>query len=162
MPGGWDSPQSGPAIYAVLANRERYGRFVVLYGARSPDEVLYARELRDWRGRFDVELEVTVDRSTPSWRGNVGVVSSLIARSNISPIDTVAFLCGPEIMMRFSAMELLGAGMAPERVYLSMERNMACGIGLCGHCQLGPFFVCKDGPVFAYDRVMDLMKVPEV
>ena len=151
-----------PAIYAILANRERYGRFTVLYGTRSPNDILYSRELRRWRGRLDAEVEVTVDRATADWRGNVGVVPALISRSGFSPVDSVVFLCGPEIMMRFSAMELLGAGMPEERVYLSIERSMKCGIGHCGHCQLGPYFVCKDGPVFSYDRVMELMKVPEV
>ena len=151
-----------PAIYSVLAHRERYGRFIILYGARSPADVLYARELRDWRGRFDVEVEVTVDRSAADWRGNVGVVPALISRKIVSPADTAAFLCGPEVMMRFSAMELLAAGLPEGRVYLSMERNMKCSIGHCGHCQMGPYFICKDGPVFSYDRVMNLMKVPEL
>ena len=151
-----------PAVYSVLACRERYGRFIILYGARSPADVLYARELQDWRGLFDVELEVTVDRSSAGWRGNVGVVPGLISRKNVSPSDTVAFLCGPELMMRFSALELLAAGIPESRLYLSMERNMKCSIGHCGHCQLGPYFICKDGPVLRYDRVMNLMKVPEV
>ena len=151
-----------PAIYTILANRERYGRFTILYGTRSPNDILYAGELRRWRGRLDAEVEVTVDRATTDWRGNVGVVPALISRSSFSPADSVAFLCGPEVMMRFSAMELLGAGMSEESVYLSMERSMKCGIGHCGHCQLGPHFVCKGGPVFPYDRVMDLMTMPEV
>ena len=151
-----------PAVYSVLACRERYGRFIILYGARSPADILYARELQDWRGRFDVELEVTVDRSSDGWRGNVGVVPALISRMNVISSDTVAFLCGPEVMMRFSAMELLAAGLPEDRMYLSMERNMKCSIGHCGHCQMGPYFICKDGPVFPYDRVMNLLKVPEV
>ena len=105
-----------PAIYSVLSRREKYGRFIILYGARSPADLLYARELRDWRGRFDVEVEVTVDRSAAGWRGNVGVVPALISRKNISPEDTAAFLCGPEVMMRFSALELLAAGLPEEGI----------------------------------------------
>ncbi len=151
-----------PAIYSILSDRERYGRFTILYGTRSPNDILYARELRQWRGRLDAEVEVTVDRAAADWRGNVGVVPALISRSSFNPAGAVAFLCGPEVMMRFSAMELLAAGLPGSRVYLSMERNMKCSVGHCGHCQFGPYFVCKDGPVFPYDRVMDLMKVPEV
>ena len=151
-----------PAIYAILANREKYGRFTILYGTRSPNDILYARELQRWRGRLDAEVEVTVDRATADWRGNVGVVPALISRSSFSPADSVAFLCGPEVMMRFSAMELLAAGLPESRVYLSMERNMKCSIGHCGHCQMGPYFICKDGPVFPYDRVKGLLKVLEI
>lgn len=151
-----------PAILRILTNRERYGRVTLLYGARTPEEILYAKQLQNWRGRFDVEVEVTVDRATLGWRGNVGVVVPLITRVTIDPEDTIAFVCGPEIMMRFSALELTNAGIPADRMYVSMERNMKCGVGLCGHCQLGPYFICKDGPVFSYDRVSTFMSMGEV
>jgi NAD(P)H-flavin reductase len=151
-----------PAIYAILAHREEYGRVALLYGARSPDEILYPQQLARWRGRIDVDVEITVDAAPASWRGNVGLVTTLLPRLRIDPEDAVAMICGPEIMMRFTALELEAIGVAPAAIHVSLERNMKCGIGLCGHCQLGPFFACKDGPVVPYDRVARLMAVREV
>jgi len=151
-----------PAIYQVLANRGRYGRVVLLYGTRSPAEVLYRRELEQWRRRLDVDIEVTVDRANPDWHGNVGVVPKLIPRAGFDPHSTLAMVCGPEVMMRFAATALYDAGVPRERIYLSMERNMKCAIGLCGHCQFGPDFVCKDGPVMRYDRIADILAVREI
>lgn len=100
-----------------------------------------------------MEVLVTVDRSTGAWKGHVGVVTTLLKRVSINPENTVAMICGPEIMMRYSVQELMEIGMNPKNVFLSMERNMQCGFGLCGHCQWGPFFVCKDGPVFCYEDI---------
>lgn len=148
-----------PAIYATLARRERYGRVVVLFGARSPADILYLREIERWRRRLDVEVAVTVDHADPRWRGNVGVVTKLLGRAALDPHNTVALVCGPEIMMRFAAMALQEAGVPAERIHLSMERNMQCAVGLCGHCQFGPDFVCKDGPVLSYDRIADRLAV---
>lgn len=142
-----------PVIYTLLAHRQKYRRVVILYGTRTPEDILYAPELKDWRGKFDLEVYVTVDRGGRDWRGHVGVVTSLISRAVFDPSNAVAMLCGPEVMMRFSLLELQRRGLAAERVYLSMERNMKCAIGLCGHCQYGPNFVCKDGPVFRFDRI---------
>ncbi len=151
-----------PAIYGLLAKRERYGRIAVLYGSRSPEELLFLDELKRWRGRFDLEVEATVDHTTGGWFGQVGVVTALIDRAGFDPDNAVALICGPEIMMRFCARELEHRGMSPADIYVSMERNMACGVGHCGHCQFGPEFVCKDGPVFAYDRVEPIMTLREV
>ena len=137
-----------PAILDVLDNRDSYENITLLYGARSPEELLFADELQDWRGRFDLEVLITVDRGDQMWRGPVGVVTSLIGRASFDPETAVAFVCGPEIMMRFTIQDLQARGFTDDRLYVSMERNMKCGIGLCGHCQLGPFFVCKDGPIF--------------
>jgi len=114
-----------------------------------PGELLFAAQLQEWRGRFDFEVLITVDHGDAAWRGPVGVVTSLIGRASFDPETAVAFVCGPEIMMRFTIQELERTGIAEERLFVSMERNMKCGIGLCGHCQLGPFFVCKDGPVLS-------------
>lgn len=143
-----------PVLYHVLVNRKHYGRVALLYGARTPNDLLYARELEQWRGRFDLDVQVTVDSATPSWHGQVGVVTRLITRAMFDPENTVAMMCGPEVMMRFSVTELLRRGVAVENVFVSMERNMKCAIGFCGHCQFGPAFVCKDGPVFRYNRLL--------
>jgi NAD(P)H-flavin reductase len=142
-----------PVLYRVLAQREKFGKVVLLYGTRSPEDILYRRELERWRASFELDVHVTVDRAAGRWRGNVGVVTTLIPRAPFDPLSSLAMVCGPEVMMRFTALELLKRGVAREHIYLSMERNMKCGIGLCGHCQFGPAFVCKDGPVFRYDRI---------
>jgi NAD(P)H-flavin reductase len=151
-----------PAIYQVLAHRERYGRLTILYGARSPGDILYHNEIERWRRRPDVDIAVTVDHADATWHGNVGVVPKLISRSTFDPQNTIAMICGPEVMMRFTATALQGAGLSPDRIYLSMERNMKCAIGLCGHCQFGPNFICKDGPVMRYDRIADILAVREI
>lgn len=142
-----------PAIYHVLANRAKYGKVAILIGTRTPQDILFQHDLKQWRSRFDTEVFVTVDRAEPDWQGNVGVVTSLIQRATFDRLNTVAMMCGPEIMMRFTAMELLKRDVSPESIYITMERNMKCAIGFCGHCQLGPTFICKDGPVFRYDRI---------
>nr|WP_137678703.1 FAD/NAD(P)-binding protein [Parerythrobacter lutipelagi] len=151
-----------PAIEAVLARRERYGRVTVLIGFRSPKDILFPRQIRDWRERPDVELHATVDHSAADWRGHVGVVPTLIQRTAFDPENCLAFVCGPEIMMRFSAQALLGAGVSPARIHLSMERNMKCAIGHCGRCQFGPHFVCKDGPVFPLELIAPILSVREI
>jgi NAD(P)H-flavin reductase len=151
-----------PAIYRLLAERNRYGKVVVLYGARTPEDILYRRELEQWRGKFDLEVHVTVDRATRGWRSNVGVVTTLIPRAPFDPANAVALLCGPEVMMRFTVMELQKRGVDARRIHVSMERNMKCAVGFCGHCQFGPTFICKDGPVFRYDRVKPLLNVREL
>jgi NAD(P)H-flavin reductase len=139
-----------PAIYHLLAHREKYGKIVLLYGARTPEDILYRRDLEKFRARFDLESLLTVDRATGSWRGSVGVVTSLIGRAPFDSLNCVAMVCGPEIMMRFTVLELQKRGVREDNIYISMERNMKCGVGLCGHCQLGPTFVCKDGPVYNF------------
>jgi len=151
-----------PIIYYVLANREKYGKFVLLYGARTPEDILFRKELEKWRSRFDMEIFLTVDRATGSWRGNVGVVTSLIRRSPFDPLNCRVFICGPEIMMRFTMLEMEKRGVADEHMYISMERNMKCGIGLCGHCQLGASFVCKDGPVYRLDKMRSVFSRREM
>lgn len=151
-----------PALYHIFANRAKYGRVTILIGGRSPEALLYPAEVSRWRSRFDVQVEVTVDTSNQAWRGNVGVVTSLIRRAGVDPSTTTAFVCGPEVMFRYAAMELSKVGVPAEHTFVSMERNMKCAIGLCGHCQYGPDFVCKDGPVFAFDRIERLFRIREV
>jgi NAD(P)H-flavin reductase len=142
-----------PVLYQLLSQRQQYGKIVLLYGMRSPDDMLYRRQLEGWRARLDVEVYVTVDRATSAWRSNVGVVTKLIPRAPFDPGEAVAMICGPEVMMRFTIMELLKRGVSEAHIYVSMERNMKCAIGFCGHCQFGPTFICKDGPVLRYDRI---------
>jgi NAD(P)H-flavin reductase len=151
-----------PALYHVLAHRERYGRVVLLFGARSPRDILFVREMELWRGRFDVSVEVVVDRAAPGWHGFVGVVTALVPIAPIDPSNTVAMICGPEVMMKFAALELGARGVDASRTFVSLERNMKCGVGLCGHCQMGPTFVCKEGPVYRYDAVARLLALREV
>lgn len=148
-----------PAIYHVLANRDQYSGMTLIYGARSPDELLYAEEIKAWKSRFDTEIEVTVDHAAPGWTGQVGVVTTPLARAlSGSAADQIsAFVCGPEIMMRFSVMSLTAAGVPEEKIWISMERNMKCAIGFCGHCQFGPDFICRDGPVFRQNRIGKLI-----
>jgi NAD(P)H-flavin reductase len=151
-----------PVIFYLLAHREDYGKIVLLYGARTPDDVLFRKDLERWRSRFDLETHLTVDRATGNWRGNVGVVTQLIGRSPFDPDNTAAMVCGPEIMMRFTMLELEKRGVSDEHIFLSMERNMKCGVGLCGHCQLGPSFVCKDGPVYSADQMRNVFTKREM
>jgi NAD(P)H-flavin reductase len=149
-------------MYHIMSHREKYGKAVLLYGARTPADILYRRELEHWRAHFDLEVYVTVDRATGSWRGSVGVVTRLIPRAPFDPQNTVALVCGPEIMMRFTVIELEKRGVVRENIYVSMERNMKCAIGMCGHCQYGPNFVCRDGPVFPYSQIQGLLAKWEI
>ncbi|MEQ8766107.1 MAG: FAD/NAD(P)-binding protein [Planctomycetota bacterium] len=150
-----------PSVRAILDERDQYGEVVLLYGARSPSERLFPGELEEWRGR-GLEVRSTVDVSEPGWRESVGVVTTLLPAARFSGPRSTAFVCGPEIMMRFVAMGLLERGVAPERLFVSLERNMQCGIGLCGHCQLGPLLVCRDGPVVSWKRAAPWLNVREL
>lgn len=145
-----------PVIYQLLAEREQYGNISILCGARSPSDILYAKELEKWRGRFDLHVDVTVDSAQRGWMGNVGVVTQLLPKAPFDPRNTVVMVCGPEIMMRFTVKELQRQGVEDADIFLTMERNMKCAVGFCGHCQFGPEFICKDGPVFRYDRIRNI------
>ncbi len=151
-----------PLIYRLLATRKRYGRVSLLYGTRSPDDILFQRELESWRRKLDLDVLVTVDHATSEWHGNVGVVTTLIPRLAFDPAKTIAFACGPEVMMRFAAAGLNAAGVPDSAIYVSMERNMKCAIGHCGHCQFGTSLVCRDGPVYSHDQVRRLMSLKEI
>lgn len=151
-----------PSVYTILQHRDNYGKVALLYGTRTPADILFREELEQWRSRFDLEVYVTVDRAMTEWKGNVGVVTTLLSRASFDPEKTIAMICGPEVMMRFATMELMKRRVDVDRIYLSMERNMECGIGLCGHCQFGPHFVCKNGPVFRYGAIRDLLMKWEI
>ena len=158
--GGIGLPPLRPVIYKIMRNRSDYGKVVVLYGARTPNDLQFKREFDEWR-EADIEVLVTVDRATEGWEGTVGVVPLLFYRLRMDPQNSVAFTCGPEIMMRFVVYEALARRLSEHDIYVSFERNMKCGFGSCGHCQLGPFFVCKDGPVFSYDQLMPYFNVED-
>jgi len=151
-----------PVVYDVLNHRGRYENVTLMYGARSPADLLFASQISEWRGRFDLEVLVTVDHGDDAWRGPVGVVTSLIGRSSFDGDTAIAFVCGPEVMMRFTIQALERGGLTDDRLYVSMERNMKCGIGLCGHCQLGRFFLCKDGPVMTCAQMAGSCWIREV
>ncbi|MGW7527990.1 FAD/NAD(P)-binding protein [Streptomyces sp. NPDC054783] len=149
-----------PVVHAVLGRPAAYGRLAVLAGARTPADLVYWEEIESWRGT--ARVEVTVDRPGPGWQGAVGVVTALLDRLDLRPEHTCALVCGPEVMMRHTARDLVARGLAPQRIQVSLERNMHCATGHCGHCQLGPLLLCRDGPVVGYDRVADLLLVREL
>jgi len=153
-----------PVVYHVLARREKYGRVALLYGARTPGDILYRSELEKWRRRFDLQVEVTVDNvpAGQNWRGNVGVVTTLVAGADFDSAQTITMICGPEVMMRFTVNELRKRGVSEENIFISMERNMKCAVGFCGHCMFGPTFICKDGPVFRFDRIEPWLSKREI
>ncbi|MBN1440573.1 MAG: FAD/NAD(P)-binding protein [Anaerolineales bacterium] len=158
--GGIGLPPLRPAVYHILHNRAKYGKVILLYGARSPSDLLYTNEFEAWR-KSDIDVQVTVDRADDTWKGQVGVVPLLFYRFRLDPAKTAVMTCGPEIMIRFVVFEALARRIPADRIYVSLERNMKCGQGFCGHCQLGPFFVCKDGPVFPYSVIEPYFGVEE-
>lgn len=151
-----------PMIYHAVRNRDQYGKVAIIYGARSPADLLYTKEIESWRGKLDMQVMVTVDSADRTWKGHTGVVTKHMARTDFNPSNMIAMMCGPEIMMRFAARELERQGASMQSIWITMERNMRCGAALCGHCQFGPSFVCKDGPVYRYDQVSSLLSVREV
>ncbi len=150
-----------PALYRIVADRAKFGRVSLLYGARSPETLLYAPELRRWAGR-GIDVQAIVDAAPQEWRGRVGVVTRLIDAAAFDPGRTTAFVCGPEIMMRFAIAALTQRGVSAERTFVSMERNMKCAVGFCGHCQYGTEFVCKDGPIFPFRKIERLFRIREL
>jgi NAD(P)H-flavin reductase len=151
-----------PVVYEILAKRKNYGQIALLYGTRTPADMLYSKELEQWGKRADLQAHITVDRASGTWSGNVGVVPTLISKAQFNPRNTIAMICGPEVMMRFTVRDLQKYGVALENIYISMERNMKCAVGFCGHCQFGPTFICKEGPVFRYHRIQNLLAIREL
>jgi len=151
-----------PVIYHLLGHRADYGRIALLMGARSPADLLFRAELEAWSKRTDFQVLVSVDRPDPAWRGGVGLVTSLFPSIQFDWAKTIGLTCGPEIMMCFVQREFARRGVSDDRVYLSLERNMQCAIGMCGHCQFGPEFVCMDGPVFRCDRIQRILDLREM
>jgi NAD(P)H-flavin reductase len=162
MAGGIGLAPLRPAILEVCAARAEFGEVSLLYGARTPEDILFEDDLLVWAQDHGIDVQVTVDSGQHAWRGRVGLVTQLIARARFSPVSTLALVCGPEVMMRYAALALAARGIPKDRLRLSMERNMKCGVGLCGHCQLREFLLCVDGPVLTYDRLEPLMSRVEL
>ena len=160
--GGLGLPPLRPAIYDMFRHRDRYGRIEMIYGARTPKDLVYYEEIQGWRARTDIRFQTTVDTAGREWYGDVGVVTTRLPDARFDPERTVAFLCGPEIMMKLTGQALEARGVKPESIWVSMERNMKCALGLCGHCQFGPDFVCRNGPVFRYSDVKGYLALREI
>ena len=162
MAGGIGLAPLRSALYALLDQRDKFGEIVLLYGVRKPADLLFTKEFETWRGKYGVQVKLTVDTADREWRGNVGVVNTLVQRANFDPMNTVAMICGPEVMMRFAVLELKRQEVPEDRIFITMERNMKCAVGFCGHCQFGPAFICKDGPIFRYDKVKQFFGTREI
>jgi NAD(P)H-flavin reductase len=158
--GGIGLPPLRGAIYSIMQNRANYGKVTLLYGARTPKDLMYPDEYDTWK-QADVDVQVTVDRGDDLWTGRIGVVPMYFYHFRVDPHKTAIMACGPEIMMRFVIYEALARRIPSEHIYVSLERNMKCGQGFCGHCQLGPYFICKDGPVFPFSRLESFFNVEE-
>jgi len=162
MAGGIGLAPLRPVIYELLGRRSDFGRLVLLYGARMPEGLLYTREYDGWKSA-GLEMITTVDRATATWKGNVGVVPLLLDRVRLPrPAATVVLSCGPEVMMRYAALGALERGIPASQVWVSLERHMQCAVGMCGHCQLGTTLICRDGPVFSWDRVQSLVQIHDL
>jgi anaerobic sulfite reductase subunit B len=161
MAGGIGLAPLRPVIRQAVADRSRYGHVVVLVGARTPGDLLYPDEYDEWRAA-GLDVRVTVDRADAGWTGHVGVVTTVLDDLGVDPAATTAFVCGPEVMMRFAARALVDRGVPATAIRVSLERNMRCAVVLCGHCQLGPLLVCRDGPVVGWDVAERLLSVKEM
>jgi len=149
-------------LYALFNDANDYKRIVVKYGARTPKDIVYKTEIDTWRSHGPhVDIQVTTDVGDNEWKGNVGLVTTVLKELNMDLANAASIVCGPPIMMKFVTFKVLDLGFKPEQIHLSMEKNMSCGIGKCGHCRIGPYYACKDGPVFTYDKIKDLPKIWE-
>jgi NAD(P)H-flavin reductase len=158
--GGIGLPPLRGALYHIIHNREKYGKVTLLYGARTPKDLMYPNEYETWK-QADIQVEVTVDRGDDTWTGRVGVVPMWFYNFRLDPHKTAILTCGPEIMIRFVIFEALARRIPTDRIFVSLERNMKCGQGACGHCQQGPYFICKDGPVFPFSKLDKIFNVEE-
>ncbi len=156
--GGIALPPMRCLIWNCLDLRDRFGDVTILYGARTVADLVYKHELREWAGRSDVKVVTTVDPGgeTPDWKGEIGFVPAVLERMAPSSVNTIAIVCGPPIMIKFTFLALAKAGFLPEAIFTTLENRMKCGIGKCGRCNVGPVFVCKDGPVFTFAQIKDL------
>jgi NAD(P)H-flavin reductase len=155
------APVAG-AIDYMFRRRANYGRITVLHGVKQPADLIHRERFELWRRQPDTEVHLTSDEPDRAWRDRLGVVTELFDEVDFEPSRSVLLLCGPEVMMRIAARRLRERGLPAERIYLSLERNMKCAVGLCGHCQLGPSFLCKDGPIFPLSRIAPFLGVPNL
>jgi NAD(P)H-flavin reductase len=160
--GGLGLPPLRPILYHVLSHRDEYGRLEVAYGSRTPEDLVYYPEIQQWRSRKDLRFQVTVDTAGTGWYGDVGIVTQRLNDMRFRPSESVAYLCGPEVMLRATAKGLTERGLPPDRIFVSMERNMKCGIAQCGHCQFGPYLLCRDGPVLPLSAVAPYWSIREI
>ncbi len=160
--GGLGLAPMRPVVRHLLTHRESYGRVAVLYGCRSRDAIIFSDDLKAWTQDNELELLVTVDRADQTWGGRVGAITNLIETQRFDPHSVLAMVCGPSLMMRFVVAALAGADCPESSIFVSMERNMKCAIGQCGRCQYGPNFVCRDGPIFRYDKIEPLFRIADI
>jgi NAD(P)H-flavin reductase len=158
--GGIGLPPLRPVIYEIIDNRSDYGKVVLIYGARTPENLQFAEEYGTWEDG-GIELMVCVDSCDDTWSGLVGVVPMLFYSLRIDPKKGALLTCGPEIMIHFAVYEAIARRIPRDLIFVSLEKNMKCGYGSCGHCQLGPYFVCKDGPIFDYEQIGPYLEVED-
>lgn len=162
MSGGLGLPPLRPVIYYILNHRPLYRRVFLLYGARTPLDLVYRAEVEAWRNQGMIDVLLTVDKSTGQWRDNIGVVPQLLNQVVVDVNNTTVMMCGPEVMMHFGQLALHKLGINDDQILVSMERNMKCAIGHCGHCQWGPHFICKSGPVYRFSQIRDWFAIHEL
>jgi NAD(P)H-flavin reductase len=147
-------------LYALFNEVGDYAKIIVKYGARTPKDIVYKEEIDSWRKKArHVDIEITTDIGDDTWKGNVGLVTTILKKESVNVGNAVAIVCGPPIMMKFVTFKLIDIGFRDSQIYLSMEKNMSCGVGKCGHCRIGPYYACKDGPVFTYDKIKELPNI---
>lgn len=156
--GGIGLPPLRPQVRTMLAHRQEFGEITVLYGARTPADLVYKEEVERWQQRSDLRCLVTVDVGDAAWKGPVGVVGSLFSQVTLEPPRTVAFVCGPPVMIRFVVRDLLNLGLGDDAIITTLERHMRCGVGKCNHCLIGDKYVCRDGPVFTYRQMKAMLE----
>ncbi|MFH1640724.1 MAG: FAD/NAD(P)-binding protein [Candidatus Omnitrophota bacterium] len=142
-------------LFTLFAGIDKYNKVVLRYGARTPDDIIYKESIPHWVKKKKVDVVTTVDVGSPKWKGNVGLVTTILKDLPVDMKKAVSIVCGPPIMMKFVTLKLLDLGFKPDDIYLSMEKNMSCGLGKCGHCRIGSYYVCKDGPVFTYEQLKE-------
>lgn len=143
-------------LFSLFAQIDKYNKVLLRYGARTPGDILYKETILEWSKKKKIDIVTTVDVGDSTWKGNVGLVTTILKDLPVDLKKAVSVVCGPPIMMKFVTLKLLDLGFKPEHTYLSMEKNMSCGLGKCGHCRIGRYYVCKDGPVFTYDKLKDI------
>ncbi|KTD61764.1 FAD/NAD(P)-binding protein [Legionella spiritensis] len=154
--GGLGCAPTVSVINYILARRQKYGTLTLLQGVKHSEDFIFRKQYALWQQSPDTHVHIAADQAGPRWPWGIGYVTDMIQSITIDSSKTIAMLCGPEMMMYAAVKALVQKGMAEDNIYLSMERNMACGLGHCGHCQYGGLFVCKDGPVFAYPKIKAL------
>lgn len=143
-------------LFTLFADIKNYNKVILRYGARTAADIVYKNSLPEWAKLDKVDVVTTVDVGDPSWKGNVGLVTTILKDLPLDLKNAVSVVCGPPIMMKFVTLKLLDLGFKPSEIYLSMEKNMSCGLGKCGHCRVGKFYACKDGPVFTYEELQGI------